>query len=236
MSEKFLAGAVWTGQFNFEDGQERRKYFVLVNDAGETGHFICAVTTSQLRYQVTSSACGSRAYRIEPGEVACFDKKTWIQFDNLFYRTKAELGEHEKCGARFLQSLGEDKILGVLSCATKSDDIRGYDVNRIETALEARRTARKAREEERKKKASTPPSAAVSSTASAEVLAIRARYNKRCSTCQTNFADVLELDVTMLRKIFSGAKEPAKTFGGDADAGFDILHTNLPCTTCKEEK
>lgn len=234
MTAKFSAGAIWTGQFNFNDGEVRKKYFVLLNDAGEAGHFICAVTTSQPRYLVTSSACGLQAYRLEPGDVACFDRRTWIQFDNVFYCTKEELEEHEQGGATFLQSLSEDRLLGVLTCATKSDDIRGMDISAIQSALEARRAARKAMEAAKKRTtSSTPPPAALATAASPEVLAVRAEYNKRCSNCQTNFAYVMEVEVATLQKIFSGAREPGKNFGGDASAGFELVRTDFPCAQCQ---
>jgi len=228
MTLGYCAGAVWTGQIDFGDGTgERKKYFVLLNDCLDGEQFFVALTTSQTRYGETPSPCGcpnAPCYRIEPREVACFTVRTWIQFDNSGYLSRAGLENLTKEGkVTFLQMLDEDKIRSVLACAKKSLDIPRRNLALIDRTLREKLEQRKTTAEKK-----TPIPTSLPSTASKEVLAVRAQFNQRCTSCRTEFVVLLGIAEADLVPIFLGSKPPPVSFLGDAEVGFALM----TCAVC----
>jgi hypothetical protein len=147
-----------------------------------------------------------------------------IQFDNSGYLSRAGLENLTKEGkTAFLQMLDEDKIRSVLACAKKSLDIPRRNLALIDRTLRAKLTQRKTTAEKK-----TPTPTSLPSTASKEVLAVRAQLNQRCTNCRTEFVVLLGIAEADLVSIFLGSKPPPASFLGDAEVGFALM----TCAVC----
>jgi hypothetical protein len=238
VTDPYRAGSVYWFEIDFERGRgDEDKYIVLLGDCLENGDkSVFAFATSQDRHYPGmgpgTPPCGpkNRAYRIDKGQEACFSKPTFVQFNNAYPITRLGLDDAVKEGrARFLHTLAEERLRGILKCAKGSVDLAKWQIALIEQKYRSLAPAK-----------GTPPTGqrAVSSARPAtpppfvptEILSMRVRVEARCGTCRTTLADLIPMAETEMLRILAGLAPPTAGFLENLGAGLEILGNDCSCT------
>lgn len=233
MNSQYCAGSVWSFRHDYGDGEDRKKYFILLADCPKDSDVVlAAVTTSKGRrfHGFPTKACGCpqfSVYRIDPELEPCFRDGTWVVFSNEApIAARAQLDALATAGrARFVQSLENERTRSILNCATKSLDIAKRDEDLIRRTLKAMNEAAKLPPRPAKKTAllsdNTPMGIA------------RRRFERNCVKCQNDFAGLLKMSIEEVTLVFSGKKRAPANFLTDADDGLDLLDGKI--CPCKEQ-
>jgi hypothetical protein len=118
--------------FRFKNGKTAPKYLILLNEPVPDGTYLfCKTTTSgQPRWRPPDVGCHSKlnVYVLNP--CACFTKKTWVQFEELYeLTTKVILQDYFNKDLTEAGQLNEKTIMEIVNCVKESDDIIKYHLS-----------------------------------------------------------------------------------------------------------
>lgn len=224
---QYSAGAVWWGLPNFGEG-DTKKYFVLLTDEAEGELFLTAMTTSRgdKRYGMgarSASPCGCPAsdfFRIEARQETCFPVTTWVQFDNAYEIGRTKLEDLVRQGrAGFEHMLSAERTRSMLNCAKRSLDIAKRDLERIDRALKARNPASKT--SVRAAVLPAPPT-------DPQLEAARLRRGLYCGNCRSELDGLLKIDD--LEMILQGKRQVPDGFFDTIETGFELIGAG--CHSC----
>ena len=239
MTDPFVAGSVWWGLLNFNDGKgETKKYFVLLSDcSADNAQAASALTTSRgakhyLEILTSPSPCGCPKYscfRIDKGQEAFFPVTTWVQFNNVGATSRASLVQLEKEGrAGFHGSLAAERFRSILNCAKKAEDLEGWARKLAEKTLKAINPAKQAASNSKQSAVQAP-------TTSPEIAAVRVRFERRCSECRVEIVDLLSMQEVEVTAVLLGSKPAPDNFVSDAQVAFELARSECSCLTTKPQ-
>jgi hypothetical protein len=135
--------------FNFPlpNGEEREKYFVVLNcekTQPTLGVLVATTTSNGFRYKKAQpEGCGhpfAPCYALRPNQYF-FKDHTWVQFDQILeFKSEPFHGDVKVGHAVLKYTFPKDAVASLLKCAHSSDDITGHQKESIKTAMATNRS------------------------------------------------------------------------------------------------
>ena len=236
MTDEYRAGAVWWLVMDFQRGRgDEDKFIVLLSDwdSGESG--VAVFATSQAKWYprvaLAVPPCGcpvESCYRIDPKQVRCFTRTTFVEFGNPYPFNRKGLEDSAREGkAEFKLRIVGDRLRAILKCAILSGDIDGDDMDLIKAALAAHPPTTST-------KATKPPPSKgthLPSMPVTSIVAVNAWWDAFCAVCRVDVFALTGWSPGELKSIAAGSRNPTDAFLADADAAFKMVRES-PSAGC----
>jgi hypothetical protein len=118
---------LYSPRFEFKDGGQSPKLFVVLNDPTQTDPGLVLRTTSKDKGRRLGPGCFSKeGYYVVPAGHDWFRDTTWVLLEVYEYDFKRELTEHFKGNLETKSSLREETLRAIINCLKRTEDITSY--------------------------------------------------------------------------------------------------------------
>lgn len=121
---------LYSPRFEFKDGGQSPKLFIVLNDPTQTNPALVVRTTSQSKGRRLSPGCfANEGYFVLLAGQDWFRETTWIILEVYEYDFKKELAEHFQGNLATKGSLNEETVRAIVNCLKRTEDVTPYHLS-----------------------------------------------------------------------------------------------------------